>query len=375
MVPLQLLGEQNPTLFLVITIMYALFFLVFALGGTRIQVRVWLLQIGDFVRQIEGWSEEGRKIAVRAVREFGGGDRDVAGFVEGLLDFVFIEPVERDPVGVLKRLDHLLDVRRGRFRGLIEEVAPRADEEKVANLEMVLEAASALRQLFFILRHYYIMSKESGNIALVSQMQVMLPFFSKIASAYREALNAFYGGKPIGDGAGALVASLLVRELGGEKGFKDFDGELVRADVEYKGREVVVLRARGPGGRVGKPGDGVLRVLKEKRGKVKRVIMIDAGLKFEGEETGKVVEGVGAAIGGPGVDKYKIEVGVVEGDVAIDAVVIKMSLEEALTPMKKEIVRGVREAKERVKGIIEKFTSEGDAVIVVGVGNCIGIGN
>ncbi|MEM3466196.1 MAG: DUF1512 family protein [Candidatus Jordarchaeales archaeon] len=98
-------------------------------------------------------------------------------------------------------------------------------------------------------------------------------------------------------------------------------------------------------------------------------------LKFEGEETGKVVEGVGAAIGGPGVDKYKIEVGVVERDVAVDAVVIKMSLEEALTPMKREIVKGVKEAKEKIKGIIERFTDEEDAVIVVGVGNCIGIGN
>ncbi|MBS7246677.1 MAG: DUF1512 domain-containing protein [Candidatus Jordarchaeales archaeon] len=372
--PLQLLGEQNPTLFLAITVMYALFFLVFALGGTRIQVRVWLLQIGDFVRQIEEWSEEGRRVAIMAVREFGVGDRDVARFVEGLLDFVFIEPVERDPLGVLKRLDHLLDVRMRRFRGLIEEVASRADKESVANLEMVLEAASALRQLFFILRHYYLMSKESGNIALVSQIQVMLPFITKIASAYREALNAFYYGKPIGDGAGALVASLLARELG-EGDFRDFNGELVRADARYKGREIVILRAKGPGGRVGKPGDGVLQVLKEKKGKVKRVIMIDAGLKFEGEETGKVVEGVGAAIGGPGVDKYKIEVGVVERDVAVDAVVIKMSLEEALTPMKREIVKGVKEAKEKIKGIIERFTDEEDAVIVVGVGNCIGIGN
>lgn len=374
MLQLQLLGEQNPTLFLLITLIYVLLFLVFILGGTRIQVRIWLLQVGDFVRQIEMWSEEGKKIAVRAVRE-SGGDREVAEFVERMLDFVFIEPVERDPVGVLKRLEHLLDVRRIRFRGLIGEVALHADAERIANLEMVLEAASALRQLFFILRHYYIMSKESGNIALVSQLQVMIPFLSKIALAYREALNAFYHGKPIGDGAGALVASLLVRELKGEGGFRDFDGELVRADAVYKGREVIILRAKGPGGRVGKPGDGVLRVLKEKRGKVKRVIMIDAGLKFEGEDTGKIVEGVGAAIGGPGVDKYKIEVGAVEGDVAIDAVVIKMSLEEALTTMKREIVKGVVEAKERVKEIIERFTNEGDAVVVVGVGNCIGIGN
>ena len=37
------------------------------------------------------------------------------------------------------------------------------------------------------------------------------------------------------------------------------------------------------------------------------VIMIDAGLKLEGELVGEVSEGIGAAIGGPGVDAYKIE--------------------------------------------------------------------
>ena len=35
--------------------------------------------------------------------------------------------------------------------------------------------------------------------------------------------------------------------------------------------------------------------------------MIDAGLKLEGEMVGEVSEGIGAAIGGPGVDAYKIE--------------------------------------------------------------------
>ena len=37
------------------------------------------------------------------------------------------------------------------------------------------------------------------------------------------------------------------------------------------------------------------------------VIMIDAGLKLEGEMVGEVSEGIGAAIGGPGVDAFKIE--------------------------------------------------------------------
>ncbi|MHA1607735.1 MAG: DUF1512 family protein [Candidatus Freyarchaeota archaeon] len=375
MVPLQFFGGQDPTLFLIITIAYALFFLVFALGGTRIQAKLWLMQIWDFVRQVETWSEEGRKMAVRAIRAFSDGSVDVPSLVDGLLDFVLIEPVERDPVGVLKRLDHLLNVRQSRFRGLIQEIAPKAGSDQIANLEMVLEAASALRQLFFILRHFYLLSKESGSIALVSQIQMLLPFLTKTASAYKSALSAFYDGKPIGDGAGALAVSMLLRDLAKEAHFYSFDGELVKAEVTYKGRDVIILRAAGPSGRVGKPGEGLLKVLREKGNRVKRIIMIDAGIKFEGEETGKVAEGVGAAIGGPGVEKYKIEVGVVEREIPIDALIIKMSLDEALTPMKKKIIKGAKEAKERVKKIIEGFTKENDAVVVIGVGNCIGIGN
>ena len=34
--------------------------------------------------------------------------------------------------------------------------------------------------------------------------------------------------------------------------------------------------------------------------------MVDAGLKLEGEDSGYVVDGVGAAIGGVGVEKFKI---------------------------------------------------------------------
>ena len=36
------------------------------------------------------------------------------------------------------------------------------------------------------------------------------------------------------------------------------------------------------------------------------IITIDAALKLEGEDTGEVAEGIGAAIGGPGIERYKI---------------------------------------------------------------------
>ena len=58
---------------------------------------------------------------------------------------------------------------------------------------------------------------------------------------------------------------------------------------------------------MGKPGEAIKRVVEENNGKIATIIMIDAALKLEGEKPGAVAEGVGAAIGGPGTEQYKIE--------------------------------------------------------------------
>ena len=67
------------------------------------------------------------------------------------------------------------------------------------------------------------------------------------------------------------------------------------------------------------------------------VIMIDAGLKLEGETVGEVSEGIGAAIGGPGVDQFKIEAKLTKYQIPINAVIIKEDIGDAVSPMRKEI--------------------------------------
>ncbi len=56
-----------------------------------------------------------------------------------------------------------------------------------------------------------------------------------------------------------------------------------------KDEQQLVIKAEGPGGNVGKPGDAVEAVIEENEGKIGMVIMIDAGLKLEGETVGEVV--------------------------------------------------------------------------------------
>ncbi|MBS7267397.1 MAG: DUF1512 domain-containing protein [Candidatus Freyarchaeota archaeon] len=371
------LGYSDPYI-LIMNILIFLFFIFMIFSGLilKVQSMQYLAQIREVITQLEKWSEEAKKTTIRMIRELGKPEKDPTPIVEDYMEFVLIEPVERDPSGVFKRLEHLLDVRKSRFDDLIAKLAPAADRDQRANIDMTFEAAMALRQMFLVIRHFYYMGKETNNYAMIVSVQVALSFIMKYAKAYYNALKAFNEGQPIGDGAGALVASIFKNEFvkDGNAESSEIAEDISLTPVKFEGRNVLIVRAVGPGGRVGKPGDAIVNLIKESNGKIARVIMIDAGLKFEGEKTGKVVEGVGAAIGGPGVDKFKIEQEITSQKVPVDAVIIKMSIEEALTPMKKEIYDGAYKAAERVKNMILERTKPGDTVIVAGIGNCIGIG-
>ncbi|MCL5066829.1 MAG: DUF1512 domain-containing protein, partial [Thaumarchaeota archaeon] len=103
-------------------------------------------------------------------------------------------------------------------------------------------------------------------------------------------------------------------------------------------------------------------------------IMVDAALKFEGEKTGDIAEGIGAAIGGIGVEKFHIEAQAVKANIPMYAVVVKESLTDAISVMMKEIAEASDKVISVVQRIIEEKTKEGDSVLIVGVGNSLGVG-
>jgi len=96
-------------------------------------------------------------------------------------------------------------------------------------------------------------------------------------------------------------------------------------------------------------------------------------LKLEGENTGAIAEGTGVAMGDPGPEKISIERVAVRYNIPIDAVIVKMSMEEAITEMRKEIYQAAPKALELVKKIILERTKPGDIVVLVGVGNTAGV--
>ena len=101
---------------------------------------------------------------------------------------------------------------------------------------------------------------------------------------------------------------------------------------------------------------------------------IDAAQKLEGEEPGEVAEGIGAPIGDPGPEKYKVEEIATKYKVPLYAVLIKEDTGDVYSTMSKEIVDGVNVAIERIKRLIREKTKEGDTMIIAGIGNTTGIG-
>jgi len=366
----QLLPGQDNFLSWILQIVFLGIFVVFMFYGQRIQMYIMIREVEGSLFRLKMMRDEGRKMAIVAINEIGKPQVDPTAQIDRFLEYFAITPVDLDPQGIIWRLEHLLDVRDVRFKDDVKLMAPQADETQINNLENTLEAASALNIIYKIIRHFYLLGKKTLSLYIIMQVQMILPLIMKEAEAFSSALKAFQFGQPIGDGAGALVAAKLMRNYEKTKVEKD----VVVATVPIEGRTAYVLKAEGPGGNVGKPGEAIKQIMEQNEGKISLAIVIDAAGKLEGEKTGEVAEGIGVAIGGPEVDKYKVEETALKYKVPINAIVIKEDVGDAVSPMRKEIFDAADGVIDRIKRLLRERTKEGDFVIIAGIGNTIGIG-
>jgi len=346
------------------------FFFVFMFYGQRIQTYIMLREVESSLYKLKYIKDKGRRIAIETIKEIGKPQTDPTTRVDRFLEYFTISPQTIDPAGVVWKLEHILNVRDTRFKDEVKLMAPAADKTQANNLENTLEAAMALNYIYKVIRHFYLLGKKTLSLYIIMQIQMILPLIMREAEAYANALKAFADGQPIGDGAGALVAAKLTYGHPTRKIAKD----CIVATVSIEGRTAYVTKAEGPGGNVGKPGDAIKTIIEENEGKIATIIMVDAALKLEGEQVGEIAEGVGAAIGGPGVDQFKIEESILKYHIPINAVIIKEDIGDAVSPMRKEIFDAVDKTIERIRQVILEKTKEGDNVIIAGVGNSIGIG-
>jgi len=354
----------------IIQVLLTVFFISFIFFGQKLQMRMFLMEIDRGLKRLDFIRLQASDLTLKTIKDQGKPTVDPAPAINVLMEQFLITPVDMDPNGIVGKFDHLLDVRDSKFKDDVRRIAPGATDAQLNNLENLVEASWALNFVYRIVRHFYLLGRKTKSFFIIIQLQALLPLIMQEAEAFMGAARAFAEGQPIGDGIGPLVASRLM--LDKEK--RNVEKDVVVAETSMEDRRVIALKAVGPGGNVGKPGDAIRSIIEENAGKVSMVVMIDAAIKFEGENSGEVSEGIGAAIGGIGTERFKIEEEATKHKIPVYAVIVKESIQEAITPMKKEILDAGEKVIERIKRLILERSKPGDTIIIAGIGNTIGIG-
>lgn len=325
---------------------------------------VWKLE--QSVNELENMSRNSKKIVLRQISEKP--SEKMRNTVDRMVEFFAVEPVSLDPYGLIPKLEHVVNAEEDKMKYTIEEITPNTNVEKRANILMGVAGAMAVNQIAKIVKHFLILIKKTKNIQLAMVLQMQLPMVERMAKAMYKGTEYLATGQPVGDSIGPLIAAKMI----GNATPKLTGYDTATASVNYKGRKLVVMKATGPGGRLGRLGRATEAVLEKHA--IDRIITIDAAAKLEGEKTGSVAEGVGVAMGGIGVERAQIENIAVRHKIPLDNIVVKMGQEEAITAMPAAVKNSIPKVMEAFDRLLER-TRASDRVLLVGVGNTSGVGN
>ncbi len=326
--------------------------------------------IANYTFQIENMVKESKLKLIKVSIEQGNPKNDPTTAVDNFMEFFIVPPVSLDPAGIMDKFESILDLGEEKFQYMTKTIAPNADDEWKSNITMTLKATLGINGVAKMVRHNLELSKKTGNLQILLMLQMGLPMIMRLVKAEYEGVNAFSDGNPVGDGIGPLVAGMLMENLSDNE--LEYYEDIVIGKKIVDGREIIIMRAKGPGARVGKIGKTVNRLIKEKG--IKRLITVDAAQKLEGEETGSVAEGIGVVIGGFGVDKWLIEEQMAKNDLEVNAIIVKMGPEEAMCQMTQKILESSKKALKVLQNSIS-LSEPGTKIMVLGVGNSCGVPN
>ena len=339
---------------------------LFVFYGQRIQLIITSSEINKSIEKLQKYKDETRKELLDYLQKKNTSG-DVTKKIDSFLEYFTIMPVDIDPNGIMPKIKHLLRSREDYTRSQVSMLAKDITPLESSKIQNLLEVVTSLNLLHKIVRHLYLTAKRQNNFPLILPLQMMIPFIMEQATALRGAVPALKAGQPIGDGIGPMVVGKMM--LKSEK--KTIGYETVYSESDFDGRKMVLLKAEGPMATVGRPGDAVEILVSEKKPSV--IVMVDAGLKLEGETSATVAQGFGAAIGGIGTDRFQIEEVATKHNIPVYAIVIKQSIKEAITLMTKEIADKADEVESQIYQTIRENTIPGQAVLIVGVGNTLGV--
>ncbi len=355
--------NSNPIMWLV----WIVPIVVFMFYGQRIQLQITSGEINKSIEKLVKYKEDSKKELLEYIEKNLKATPDAAKKVDRFLEYFTIMPVDFDPNGIIPKIKHLLRSREDYTRQQVKSLSANMDLLEVSKVQNLLEVATSLYLLHKLVRHLFLTAKKQNNFPLILPLQMMMPFIMEQAGALRDAVSALKQGQPIGDGIGPMVVGKMM--LGTEK--KTITFETVCSEKEFEQRKLYLLKAEGPIATVGRPGDAVEILVLENKPNI--IVMIDAALKLEGEDSGSVAQGFGAAIGGIGTDRFQIEEIATKNNIPIYSVVIKQSIKEAITLMTKQIADKAEDVESQVCQIVLENTKPNQSALIVGVGNTLGV--
>ena len=356
-------GDSNPFMMLI----WFLPVLLFVFYGQRIQLIITSRDIKKDMAKLEQFRNDARNELIDYVKQKLSPNGDPTQKLDRFFDYFTVMPVDIDPNGIIPKIHHLVRSRDDTTRKQVKSMFSEINTLEVTKVQNLLEIVTTLQLLHKVVRHLFLTAKKQNNYPLILPLQMLLPFIMEQAEALKDAIPAFKKGQPIGDGIGPLVVGGMM--LGTKKQNAEF--ETVYSESEFDGRKLILLKAEGPYATVGRPGEATESIVEKL--KPDAIIMIDAALKLEGEDSGSVAQGFGAAIGGIGTDKFKIEAIAVKYDIPIFAIVVRQSVKEAITLMTKEISDQAENVKSQVYEMITDNSNPNQTVLVIGVGNTLGV--
>ena len=355
--------DSNPFMMLI----WMLPIILFVFYGQRIQLIITSRDIKKRMSELEQFRNDSRDELINYIKQKLSPNGDPTQKLDRFFDYFTIMPVDIDPNGIIPKIHNLVRSREDTTRKQVISMFSEISTLEITKVQNLLEIVTTLQLLHRIVRHLFLTAKKQNNYPLILPLQMMLPFIMEQAEALKDAVPAFKQGQPIGDGIGPLVVGGMM--LNTKKQKAEF--ETVYSESEFNDRKLILLKAEGPYATVGRPGEATESLVEKLKPNI--IIMIDAALKLEGEDTGDVAQGFGAAIGGIGTDRFKIEAIATKHDIPIFAIVVRQSVKDAITLMKKEISDQTEKVRNQVYEMITDNSNPNETVLVIGVGNTLGV--
>ena len=341
--------------------------ILFVFYGQRIQLYITSSEIKKEIKKLDTYKETSRTELIDYVKIYLKPTDDPIKKIDRFLDYFTIMPVDMDPNGIVDKVQHTVRSREDYTRKQVKLFSPDVSDLELNKVQTLLEIASSLQMIYKIVNHMFLTAKKQNNYPLILPLQMLLPFIMEQAEAMKDAIPAFKAGQPVGDGIGPMVVGKMM--LNSKKETISF--QTVLSETEFEGRKLFLLKAEGPNSTVGRPSDALETIVS--KNKLDAIIMIDAALKMEGEDSASVAQGFGAAIGGIGTERFQIEAIATNNQIPIFSIVVKQSVKEAITLMTKEIADQADNVRSQVYEMIQENTTQGQSVLIIGVGNTAGV--